>query len=55
MSAVPISAGGNTEPGVCTQACRFNGLSLLVVIHASLLKHELELGRSRDLWSDTLQ
>ena len=27
--AVPISAEGNTKPGVCTQACRFNGLSWL--------------------------
>ena len=27
--AVPISAEGNTEPGVCTQACRFYGLSWL--------------------------
>jgi hypothetical protein len=26
--AVPISAVGKTEPGVCTQACRLNGLSL---------------------------
>ena len=30
-------------------------VSGIVVIHASLLRHELELGRSHDPWSDTLQ
>jgi hypothetical protein len=37
MYAVPISAGGKSEPGVCTQACRFYGLSLSCISSPTLV------------------